>query len=89
MGGSSSKEPTPEVDNNGVLNGNVINNGNIIEAIETDLSNEAFLLKIVILLKSVHIVIILVKWLVKYIKNQSNQERKIEQILLENNTRQQ
>lgn len=84
MGGSSS---TPEVDNKGILNGNVINNGNVIEAIEVDLSNEALLLKIVIVLKSVHILIILIKWLIKYIKNQSNQERKIEQILLENNTR--
>lgn len=80
MGGSSSKETKPEVDNKGVLNGNVIN-----EAIESDLSNAALLLKIVIVLKSIHI---LIKWLIKFIKNQSNKEQKIEQILLEQNTRQ-
>lgn len=87
MGGSSSKDTKPSVDNKGVLNGNVINNGNIIEAIESDLSNEAVLLKVVIFLKTVHIIIILIKWLVKYIKNRANQDRKIEQILLEANTR--
>lgn len=82
MGGSSSK---PEIDNKGVLNGNVINNGNIIEAIEKDISSETFLLKIIIALKVVHILLIVIKWFVKYIKNKENRERQIEQILVERN----
>lgn len=85
MGGSSSKETKPEVDNKGVLNGNVINNGNIIEAIESDLSDEAVLLKIVIAVKIVHILIILIKWAIKVIKRHENRNRAIEHIMVEKN----
>lgn len=84
MGGSSSKKE-PEVDNTGVLNGNVINNGNIIEAIESDLSSETLLLKIIIVLKAIHILIIVVKWLIKFIRQRENRNQKIDQIILEAN----
>lgn len=82
MGSKGSK---PEVDNTGVLNGNIINNGNIIEKIEKEVSTEAFLLKIVIALKIIHILIILIKWAIKTIKNRENRNRKIDAIILEAN----
>lgn len=78
-------KPTKEIDNKGVLNGNVINNGNIIEAIEQDLSSEATLLKIVIALKVIHILIIAAKWAIKSIRQRENRNRQVEQILLEAN----
>lgn len=59
MGGSSSRVEKPQTaENNGMLNGNLINNGNIIETIEKDISNENLLLKIVIALKAIHILIV-------------------------------
>lgn len=86
MGGSSSKdEPITTTDNKGVLNGNVVNNGNIIEQIEKDVSQEAILLKIVIALKAIHLIIILIKWFIKYIKGREQQNRQVEQILLRAN----
>lgn len=84
MGRSSSKAE-PKVDNTGVLNGNVINNGNIIEAIESDLSSETLLLKIIIVLKAIHILIILAKWLVKFIRQRENRNQKIDRMILEAN----
>lgn len=80
MGGSDSE---PAADNKGVLNGNIINNGKIIEAIETDISSENFLLKIVIALKTIHILIVLIKMFVKFIKSKENQKRRIEEIALQ------
>lgn len=84
MGGSSSKA-SKEIDNKGVLNGNVINNGNIIEHIESEIVSETLLLKIVIALKLIHILIILVKCFVKFIRNRENRERKINDIILRSN----
>lgn len=55
MGGSSSKPTKPATENNA----NSINNGNIIESIEQDILNEVLLLKIVIVLKAIHILIVL------------------------------
>lgn len=86
MGGSSSKDkPVSTTDNAGVLNGNIINNGNIIEQIEKDVSQEALLLKIVIVLKAIHLLIIVIKWALKTVKNRENRNRTIDQFILENN----
>lgn len=85
MGGSSSSEDKPKVDNKGVLNGNVINNGNIVEQIERDLDSENYLLKILIAVKIVHILIILVKWAIKAIKRHENRNRAIEHMMVEQN----
>lgn len=84
MGTGSSKD-APEVDNKGVLNGNVINNGNIIEAIENDISNETVLLKIVITLKAAHILIVLIKMAIKFVKRHESQKRQIKEIMLKAN----
>lgn len=88
MGGSGSKpteKPPTETNNNGMLNGNLINNGNIIETIEQDISNENLLLKIVILLKTIHILIVLIKLAIKYVKKSESQKRQIEEINLKQN----
>lgn len=85
MGGSESKPSEPKNDNTGMLNGNVINNGNIVEQIERDILSENLLLKIIITLKSVHILIVIVKAFVKYLKQREEQKRKIEEILLNGN----
>lgn len=84
MGGSSSKEES-DVDNKGLLNGNFNYNGNIVDKIEEDLTNEGLLLKIVITLKIIHILIVLIKAFIKYLKRREGQNRKIEEILLKSN----
>lgn len=52
MGGSSSKsdERTSTTDNKGVLNGNVINNGQVIKEIDSDLLDIEKLLYILIII---------------------------------------
>lgn len=84
MGGSSSKAQE-ETDNTGMLNGNFINNGNIVEKIEQDILSETLLLKIVVALKIIHILIVIIKMFVKYLKRREGQNRKIEEILLKSN----
>lgn len=83
MGGKSSK--SEETDNTGMLNGNFINNGNIVEKIEKDISSETLLLKVIIVLKTIHILIILVKAAIKYIKKRESQSRQMEEIILRQN----
>lgn len=86
MGGSPSKEDTvPTTDNKGVLNGNIINNGQIIEKVEADLQKENILLIIIIVLKVISILIVGIKWFVKHIQKQQNRNQQVEQILLEAN----
>lgn len=68
MGGSSSKDTVPTTDNKGVLNGNIINNGQIIEKVEDDLQKENILLIIIIILKVISILIVGIKWFVKHPK---------------------
>lgn len=84
MGGSSSKTEE-QTDNKGLLNGNFINNGQIIERIEKDLTSETLLLKFVIFVNCVHILIVLIKMFIKYLKRRNTQERKIDEILLSAN----
>lgn len=86
MGGSDSKpEAGKSQDNTGMLNGNIINNGNIVEQIEKDLNSENYLLKIVIAVKIVHILIILAKWAIKTVRRQENRNRAIEHMMVEQN----
>lgn len=86
MGGSSSTpQKATDTDNNGILNGNLINNGQIIEKIDSDLVKENILLLIIIVLKSIHIAIVLVKWFVKFIKKQHQRDQELQQIIIENN----
>lgn len=82
MGSSSSK---PKIDNTGLANGNIINNGNIIETIENDLSAEALLLKILIVLKTIHIIMVAAKWFAKFLRKRENQHRNIESSMLSAN----
>lgn len=86
MGGSSSKS-TEEIDtdNNGILNGNVINNGQIIEKIDKDIVHEHWLLIVIIVLKSIHIAIILVKWFVKHVRKQHQRDQELKKIIIERN----
>lgn len=81
----SSSKSEEQTDNTGMLNGNFINNGNIVEKIEKDLTNEGLLLKIVIVLKITHILIVVIKVFVKYLKRREEQKRQIEEILLKSN----
>lgn len=81
MGGSTSKNDE-QTDNRGLLNGNFINNGNIIEKIESDISAENFLMKIVILLNALHIFIVLGKCLVKFLRNRESRNQRIDDIIL-------
>lgn len=86
MGGSSSKNiPKTEVENTGLLNGDLINNGQIIEKIDDDIVRENWLLLIVIILKAIHIAIIIIKWYTKKVKNSHRREQELQQILIEKN----
>lgn len=86
MGGSSSTPETKhDTDNNGLLNGNFINNGQIIEKIDNDLVRENWLILILIILKAIHIAIIVIKWYTKKIKNDHQRSRELQQIIIEKN----
>lgn len=82
MGSKSSKSEENPIDNTGMLNGNFINNGNIIDKIEKDMDTENYLMKIVILLNAVHILIVLGKCLVKFLRNREHRNTRIDDIIL-------
>lgn len=86
MGGSDSK-PIEDTDtqNNGILNGNLINNGQIIEKIDTDIVRENYLLLLLIILKFIHILIVVIKWFKKYVRKQHQHEQELRQIIVEKN----
>ena len=85
MGSSDSKQVTPTTDNTGLANGNIINNGQIIEKVEEDIQKENILLTVIIVLKVVSILIVCIKWFVKHIRQQQSRNQQVEQILLEAN----
>lgn len=86
MGSSDSKpEENNDTQINGILNGNQINNGQIIQKIDSDLVKENWLLIIIIVLKSIHIAIILVKWFTKYVRKQHQRDQELKQIIIERN----
>lgn len=82
MGSSDSK---PETDNTGLANGNVINNGQIIEKVEADMARENILLIIIIILKAISVLIVCIRWFVKHIRRQQSRNQQVEQVLLEAN----
>lgn len=82
MGGSSSKDSGTE--NNGLLNGNIINNGKIVQDIDTDLNKIERIFHILLVMISVMILMSMVKTFVKYIKKENERERRLEQIVLNN-----
>lgn len=85
MGSSDSKPSIPSTDNKGLANGNVINNGQIIEKVEADMQKENILLIIIIVLKVISILVVCIKWFVKHIRQQQSRNQQMEQILLEAN----
>lgn len=86
MGGSSSKTDSA-TDNKGLLNGNFINNGNIVEQIDKDIVHENLLLTIIIVLKFIHIAIIVVKYFVKYIRRSQQRDQELHSVLVAQNIR--
>lgn len=83
--GSSSTKPNTDTTNTGMLNGNLINNGQIIEKIDEDIIRENLLLLILIVLKSIHIAIIIIKWYTKKVKNSHKRDQELQQVLVDRN----
>lgn len=83
MGGSESKQ---EVDNKGLANGNVINNGHI--EFENNVNSELKHMEITLYLnfaaKIILIVIILLKWYTKKVRRNQNLEQRINEVVLQN-----
>lgn len=81
---SFSSTKTEQVDNTGLLNGNFINNGNIVKSIDEEVHTLEKLFIIIIILLVLILIIMLIKIFVKYIKNSMEQARRIETIALRN-----
>ena len=83
MGGSGSKRETESIDNKGLLNGNVINNGNINEISKNinDIENTFYIVLIVLI---VIVVSNMIKCLIKYVKKQHESQRRLEEIVVHN-----
>lgn len=83
MGSSKSK---PEVDNTGLANGNIINNGNI--EFEKQVSGELKYIEIAmyvsVIVKIVHVVIVLLKMYTKKVKKSQEKKQQLEQIVIDN-----
>lgn len=79
---SSSEEKT--VENNGLLNGNFINNGNFVRSIDDEVHQIEKLFIVIIVLLFLILVSIVVKSFVKFIRKAAEQERRIETIALRN-----
>lgn len=82
MGSSDSK---PETDNKGLANGNVINNGQIIEKVKADMAKENILITILIILKIISIVIVAVKWFTKHVRRQQQRNQQLERVIVQAN----
>lgn len=79
-----SSEEKKETDNTGLLNGNFINNGNIVKSIDREVNTIEKLFISVIFLLFLILVVQIGKSVVKYIKKSAEQERRIETIALQN-----
>lgn len=73
-----------DIDNNGLLNGNFINNGNYMKSIDKEVNTIEKCFITVIILLSLILLVIVVKSLVKYVRKIAEQERRIENIALRN-----
>lgn len=82
MGSSSSK---PTTDNTGLANGNLINNGQIIERVEADMAKENVLIIILIVLKFISLLIICIKWFTKHVRRQQQRNQQIERVIVQAN----
>lgn len=79
-----SNDKTVEPDNKGVLNGNFINNGNFIKEIGEDISDIEHTFYAVLFIVILVLVIFSLKCLIKIVKKQSENDRRIEAIMLQN-----
>lgn len=85
MGLSPSKVDESEVDNKGLLNGNFINNGNIVEKIDKDIVHENLLLTIMVVLEIIHISFIIIRSFIKYIRRQQQRDQQLRTVLVQRN----
>lgn len=83
MGGSSSV-PETQIDNKGLANGNVINNGNInLTEVNTELKHIELTLYFTLVVKILLVLIILVKWYTKRVRKSHDTEQKLNEIILD------
>lgn len=88
---SSKPKEAGDIDNSGLLNGNSINNGLIVQDIDSEVNNIdkelvniQKLLYVLIIMLLVMILFSMVKTLMKYVKKSVEQEKRIESMVLNN-----
>lgn len=87
MGGSSSKtdEKTSTTDNKGLLNGNLINNGQIVKEIDSDLIDIEKVLYILLIILLIKLVLTMFKMYMKNQKKQQLRNQRLDSIIIPRN----
>lgn len=80
--GSSDSKPT-DIDNKGMLNGNLINNGQIIEKIESEVLDIDIWLKIALGVQIFCMLAAAARYVVKSLKKKHEKEAQIEKVLVQ------
>lgn len=83
--GSNSSKPEANVDNKGLANGNIINNGKIEfeKTVSNDLRYIEIAMYISLCIKIIHLLVILLKVYTKRVKKNTQDSKRLEEIVID------